>query len=131
MIIDHIGIAVESIEEALPFYREALGLVPVHSEEVPAQKVRVAFLQAGETAIELLEPLGGEGAIAKFLKTRGPGLHHVAFAIKDIDGHMKRLAGAGMPPIDAAARPGARGHKVCFLHPKHAQGVLVELVQHG
>lgn len=131
MTIDHIGIAVESIEEALPFYREALGLVPVHSEEVPSQKVRVAFLQAGETALELLEPIGGDGAIAKFLKARGPGLHHVAFAVKDIGGHMKRLTDGGLPPLDPSARPGARGHKVCFLHPKHAHGVLVELVQHG
>lgn len=131
MIIDHVGIAVESIEEALPFYRKALGLVPVHSEEVPGQKVRVAFLQAGETALELLEPMGQEGAVAKFLKTRGPGLHHVAFAVKDIQGHMSRLAGEGMPALEAAPRPGARGHKVCFLHPKHAHGVLVELVQHG
>lgn len=131
MTIDHVGIAVESIEEALPFYREALGLVPVHSEEVPSQKVRVAFLQAGETALELLEPIGEEGAIAKFLKSRGPGLHHVAFAVKDIKGHMRRLTEDGMPTLDAAPRPGARGHDVCFLHPKHAHGVLVELVQHG
>lgn len=131
MIIDHVGIAVESIEEALPFYRKALGLVPVHSEEVPGQKVRVAFLQAGETALELLEPMGEEGAVAKFLKARGPGLHHVAFAVKDIKGHMQRLKSDGMPALEAAPRPGARGHNVCFLHPKHAHGVLVELVQHG
>jgi methylmalonyl-CoA epimerase len=131
MTIDHIGIAVESIEEALPFYRKALGLVPVHSEEVPGQKVRVAFLQAGETALELLEPMGDEGAVAKFLKTRGPGLHHVAFAVKDVKGHMDRLAKDGMPALEKAPRPGARGHQVCFLHPKHAHGVLVELVQHG
>lgn len=131
MIIDHVGIAVESIEEALPFYRKALGLVPVHSEEVPGQKVRVAFLQAGETALELLEPISEEGAVAKFLKTRGPGLHHVAFAVKDIQGHMRRLSSEGMPTLEAAPRPGARGHQVCFLHPKHAHGVLVELVQHG
>lgn len=130
MTIDHVGIAVRSIEEALPFYKKALGLEPIHREEVPTQKVRVAFLQAGETSLELLEPTGTEGAIAKFLATRGPGLHHVAFRVEGIEGHMERLRREGLPPLDAAARPGARGHKVCFLHPKHAHGVLVELVSH-
>ena len=131
MTIDHVGIAVASIEEALPFYKKALGLEPTHREEVPSQKVRVAFLQAGQTSLELLEPTGDEGAIAKFLKTRGPGLHHVAFSVKDIGADMERLRQGGLPPLDAAARPGARGHKVCFLHPKFAHGVLVELVSHG
>lgn len=128
MKIDHIGVAVESIEAALPFYKKALGLEPVHREEVASQKVRVAFLQAGETSIELLEPTGEEGAIAKFLKARGPGLHHVAFHVADIAGRMERLRRDGLPPLEAAPRPGARGHKVCFLHPKFAAGVLVELV---
>lgn len=128
MRIDHVGVAVESIEAALPFYKKALGLEPVHREEVPGQKVRVAFLQAGETAIELLEPRGEEGAIAKFIKTRGPGLHHVAFHVGSVGSEMERLRREGLPPLDAAARPGARGHHVCFLHPKLAAGVLVELV---
>ena len=127
MTIDHVGVAVESIEAALPFYKKALGLEPVHREEVPGQKVRVAFLQAGQTSIELLEPTG-EGAIQKFLKTRGPGLHHVAFHVDDIAGRMERLRADGLPPLEAAPRAGARGHKVCFLHPKFAAGVLVELV---
>ncbi len=133
MTVDHVGIAVASIDRALPFYQKALGLEPVHREEVPSQKVRVAFLQAGQTALELLEPTGEEGAIAEFLKTRGPGLHHVAFSVHAIGEHMKRLAQVGLPPLDAAPRPGARGHRVCFLHPKHADGVLVELVEgaHG
>jgi methylmalonyl-CoA/ethylmalonyl-CoA epimerase len=129
--VDHVGIAVASIDRALPFYLKALGLEPVHREEVPSQKVRVAFLQAGETALELLEPTGDEGAIAKFLKTRGPGLHHVAFSVKGIGENMKRLSQIGLPPLDVAPRPGARGHHVCFLHPKHADGVLVELVEHA
>jgi len=128
MRIDHVGVAVESIEAALPFYKKALGLEPVHREEVPGQKVRVAFLQAGETAIELLEPTGEEGAIAKFIKTRGPGLHHVAFQAGSVGAEMERLRREGLPPLDPAARPGARGHHVCFLHPKLAAGVLVELV---
>ncbi len=127
MKIDHVGVAVESIEAALPFYKKALGLEPVHREEVAAQKVRVAFLQAGETSIELLEPTG-DGAIAKFLKARGPGLHHVAFHVPDVGAHMEKLRAGGLPPLEAAPRPGARGHKVCFLHPKLAAGVLVELV---
>lgn len=131
MKIDHVGVAVRSIEESLPFYKKAFGLEPIHREEVAAQKVRVAFLQAGETSIELLEPTGTEGAIAKFLETKGPGLHHVAFSVAKIDAEMERLRGAGLPPLEAAARPGARGHKVCFLHPKHAHGVLYELVSHG
>ena len=128
MKIDHVGIAVESIEAALSFYKRALGLEPCHREEIAAQKVRVAFLQAGEASIELLEPIGDEGAVAKFLKTRGPGLHHVAFSAADIAGHMDRLRREGLAPLETAPRPGARGHRVCFLHPKHAAGVLIELV---
>ena len=130
MKIDHIGVAVESIDKALPFYRK-LGLEPGHREEVSSQKVRVAFLQAGEASIELLEPLGGEGPIAKFLQTRGPGLHHLAFATDDIKAEMSRLSAGGTPPLESDPRLGARGHKVCFIHHKHASGVLVELVQHG
>lgn len=129
MTVDHVGIAVASIDTALPFYQKALGLEPVHREEVKSQKVRVAFLQAGETALELLEPTGDEGAIAKFLKTRGPGLHHVAFSVRKLGEHMKRLTQIGLPPLEPSPRKGARGHDVCFLHPKYADGVLVELVE--
>lgn len=124
MRLDHVGIAVESLEKALPFYEKSLGLFVTHREDVPSQNVRVAFLSNN---VELLEPTG-DGAIAKFLKTRGPGLHHVAFRAEDISGEMARLAAAGLPPLDKAPRDGSRGHKVCFLHPKHAHGVLVELV---
>lgn len=130
MTIDHIGIAVASIEEALPFYKKALGLEVSHREEVVAQGVKVAFLQAGQSSIELLEPLGEEGAIAKFIKTRGPGLHHVAFLADSVSQEMRRLKKEGLPPLEESPRPGARGHKVCFLHPKLASGVLVELVGH-
>ncbi len=129
--VDHVGIAVRSIDEALPFYRRALGLEAVHRQEVPSQKVKVAFLGTGETSIELLEPTGPEGAVAKFIAKRGPGLHHVAFKVADIAGEMERLKGGGLPPLEASPRPGARGHQVCFLHPRHAAGVLVELVEHG
>lgn len=128
MKIDHVGIAVANIEEALPFYRKAFGLEPSHLEEVSGQKVKVAFLQAGETALELLEPMGEDGAVAKFLKDRGPGLHHLAFGVGDLAAEMSRLAEVGLPPLESAPRPGARGHQVCFLHPRFAEGVLVELV---
>jgi methylmalonyl-CoA/ethylmalonyl-CoA epimerase len=129
MIIDHVGVAVESIEKALPFYRRALGLEVSHTEIVAPQQVKVAFLQAGQSSIELLEPTGPDGAVAKFIKKRGPGIHHVAFSVKGIEGHMRRLADDEMPTLEDKPRTGARGHKVCFLHPKFAQGVLVELVE--
>jgi methylmalonyl-CoA epimerase len=132
MTIDHVGVAVASIDEAAAFYKKALGLELVHREDVPAQKVRVAFLKAGQTSIELLEPLGEGGAVAKFLQTRGPGLHHIAFETGRIADDMKRLNAAGLPTLEKAPRPGARGHQVCFLHPKSCLGTLIELVQpHG
>jgi len=131
MILDHVGIAVANLDEGIAFYKKALGLEVVHREDVLAQKVRVAFLQAGQTSLELLEPLGEDGAVAKFLKTRGPGLHHLAFETGKIGEEMKRLNAAGLPTLEAAPRPGARGHQVCFLHPKNCHGTLIELVQPG
>lgn len=131
MRIDHVGVAVSSIEESARFYKEALGLVVTHVEDVPSQKVKVAFLGApgdGGAQIELLEPTSADGAVGKFLASRGPGMHHVAFHSPDIAGDMKRLKDGGRPPLEEKPRPGARGHHVCFLHPKHAGGVLVELV---
>lgn len=129
MTLDHVGIAVKSLEEGIAFYRKALGLEVVHREDVPAQNVRVAFLRAGQTFIELLEPMGEGGAISKFLKTRGPGLHHIAFETAKIVDEMKRLHAAGLPTLEAVPRRGARGHQVCFLHPKNCQGTLIELVE--
>ena len=130
MKLDHVGIAVSSIAETLPFYKEKLGLALTHEESVPSQNVRVVFLEAGESSIELLEPTG-DGAVAKFLKERGPGLHHVAFAAQDIRAEMERLSRAGAPPLEKEPRLGSRGHQVCFLHPKHAKGTLVEIVENG
>lgn len=127
MTLDHVGVAVENLEAAVAFY-EKLGLKVAHREEVPSQKVKVAFMQAGQAAVELLQPTSEEGAVAKFLKTKGPGMHHVAFRVESVGKDMERLKNQGLPSIDAAPRPGARGHHVCFLHPKLAQGVLVELV---
>ena len=131
--VDHVGVAVESVAAAAPFYREALGLAVVHEERVESQQVRVAFLAApgsGPAAcqIELLEPTGAEGAVGRFLFKRGPGLHHVCFRSEDLAGDMRRLKEQGRAPLEDKPRPGARGHQVCFLHPRHAQGVLIELV---
>jgi methylmalonyl-CoA/ethylmalonyl-CoA epimerase len=129
MKVDHVGVAVKSIDDALPFYKKALGLEPSVREQVTGQHVRVAFLQAGETAIELLEPISDEGAIAKFVRERGPGLHHVAFHVPgSLGDKMRGLTQDGLSPLEPAPRLGARGHHVCFLHPKLASGVLVELV---
>jgi len=131
MKIDHVGVAVRDIEESIRFYTRSFGLKVLHREDVPGQNVRVAFLAgaAGETAVELLEPLGGEGAVARHLEKRGPGLHHLAFHTGAIEQDMERLRAEGKPPLDDAPRPGARGHRVCFLHPKHCEGVLIELVE--
>jgi methylmalonyl-CoA epimerase len=129
--IDHIGIAVPDLETALAPYVEGLGLQVAHEEEVPTQKVRVAMLPVGETNIELLEPTGPDSPIAKFMENRGPGIHHIAFAVDDIDTALERMAAAGVGLIDTEARPGAGGTRVAFAHPKSFGGVLVELVEGG
>ncbi|MBI3300260.1 MAG: methylmalonyl-CoA epimerase [Elusimicrobia bacterium] len=132
MKIDHIGVAVSSLDESARFYKELLGLVEVHREEVLSQKVRVAFLvdpsELGGTAIELLEPTAPEASVAKFIGARGPGLHHLAFAAPLVAPAMDVLRKGGAPPLEAAPREGARGHQICFVHPKHCGGVLIELV---
>ena len=127
--VDHIGIAVEKLEDALPFWRDQLGLELVVIEEVPSEKVRVAFLRAGSTRIELLEPTSPDSPIAKALAKRGPGIHHVALEVDDIVARMAALKAAGRPAMDEKPRPGAEGCMVTFLHPKTAGGVLVELTQ--
>jgi len=124
--IDHIGIAVSSIDGALGFYR-ALGLEETHREEVPGQKVRVAFLPAGESRIELLEAMGEESPVARFLSKRGPGIHHVCFAVRDLEGALARLQGRGYRLLHTRPILGAGGKRVAFLHPEAGQGVLIEL----
>ncbi len=129
--LDHIGIAVRSIDEALGLYR-ALGLEEAgHREEVPGQKVRTAFLPVGETRLELLEPLAEDSPIAKFLARRGPGIHHLCFAVPDIDAALEDLAARGYRLINARAVAGADGKRVAFLHPEAGHGVLIELSQDG
>jgi methylmalonyl-CoA/ethylmalonyl-CoA epimerase len=125
--LHHIGVAVEDLAGAIAHY-EALGLKLAHREAVPAQRVEVAFV--GERPwIELVTPTHPDSAVAKFLAKRGPGQHHVAFAVPSIADALAREAAAGRTPIDKAARPGAWGHLVAFLHPKDHDGVLVELVE--
>ncbi len=124
--IDHIGVAVASIAEALPVY-EALGLRERHREEVPAQKVITAFLPAGESRIELLEPTSEDSPVAKFLQKRGPGVHHVCFGVRDIDAAVVDLGRRGFRLITPHPVPGADGKRIVFLHPDSGHGVLIEL----
>jgi len=127
--IDHLGIAVNSLAERLPFWTEALGLAVAGREHVATEGVDVAFLPAGESRIELLEPSRADSAIARHLDRRGEGLHHVTFAVADLDAVLARLSAAGVTVIGDGARSGADGHRVAFLHPRSTRGVLVELVQ--
>ncbi len=128
--IDHIGVAVRSLEERLRFYR-ALGLVPEGSEEVPEQKVRVAFLPVEGTRIELLEPTTEDSPIARFLAKKGEGLHHLAFRVEDLRATMAALAGEGFELLSEHPLTGAHGSQVCFVHPRSTGGVLLELCQPG
>jgi methylmalonyl-CoA/ethylmalonyl-CoA epimerase len=128
--IEHIGIATRSIEEALSFWRDALGLEVRHTETVEEQGVHVAMLPAGEPRIELLEPTGPDSPVAKFLEKRGPGIHHVAVRVADIRAALARLKAEGARLIDEEPRKGAGGCLVAFVHPASAGGVLLELVEH-
>ncbi|TFG31745.1 methylmalonyl-CoA epimerase [Candidatus Thorarchaeota archaeon] len=127
--IDHIGIAVESIESWLGYYRDVLGLEYLGSEEVPEQKVRVAFLKIGESKFELLEPISEESPIAGFLEKRGGGIHHIAVTVDNISEELSRHRAAGARLIDIEARNGAHNMKIAFVHPKSSGGVLLELCQ--
>lgn len=128
--LDHIGIAVADLGEALAFYRDALGLDISPPEEVVSQGVRVHFVTAGEAALELLEATADGSPIARFVARRGPGLHHISLRVPDLDAALAELKGRGVRLIDAAPRPGAHGTRVAFIHPSSAHGVLVELSQH-
>ncbi len=127
--ISHIGIAVESIEQWIGFYRDILGLEFKGSEEVPEQKVRVAFLSIGESNIELLEPTSEDSPIAKFIEKRGGGIHHIAIQVDDIESALIRHQEAGARLIDEQPRIGAHNMKIAFIHPKSSGGVLIELCQ--
>lgn len=125
--IDHLGIAVRSLEESIPYYENALGLKCEHTEEVPSQKVRTAFFHVGEVHLELLEPTAPDSPIAKFLeKNPHGGIHHIAFATDDIAAQLAQARGAGCQLIHEKPVEGAAGKLVAFLHPKSTQGVLTE-----
>ena len=124
--IDHLGIAVRSLDEAIPLYEQALGLPCLGREEVAAQKVRTAFFDVGGVHLELLEPTAPDSPIAKFLTERGEGIHHLAFRTDDIAGQLRQAAGAGVRLIHEKPFAGAAGKQVAFLHPKSTRGVLTE-----
>jgi methylmalonyl-CoA/ethylmalonyl-CoA epimerase len=124
--IDHIGIAVRSIEEALPFYTDVLQLAFLGMEEVESEKVKVAFLKLGESKLELLEPLSSDSAIAAFIEKRGEGLHHVALAVDSIQERINEIKAKGIRMITETPKPGAGGAMVAFMHPKSTGGVLYE-----
>ena len=126
--IDHIGIAVEDLESAIAAY-ESLGFARAGTEEVPEQKVRVALFPCGESRVELLEPTDPEGPIGKFIAKRGPGIHHVAYRVQDIDAALRHLKAAGVRLVDETPRIGAGGMRIAFVHPAATGGVLMEVCE--
>ena len=130
MKIEHIGIATRALGDALDFWQGILGLEVEHTEDVATQRVRVAMLPLGESQIELLEATSPDSPIAKFIEKRGPGIHHVAIRVDDIQAELAKLKEKGARLIDETPRVGAGGCLVAFIHPSSANGVLLELVQH-
>lgn len=127
--IEHIGIAVNSIADAIPFYEKVLGLTCYNIEEVADQKVKTAFFMIGQTKIELLESTDSEGPIGKFIEKRGEGIHHIAFAVENIGECLREAEAAGVRLIDTQPRRGAEGMNIAFLHPKSTVGVLTEFCE--
>lgn len=127
--IEHIGIAVKSLQDAIPYYENILGLKCYNIEEVKDQKVKTAFFMVGQTKIELLESTDPEGPIGKFLEKKGEGIHHIAFAVKGIEEQLKKMEEKGVTLIDKTPRKGAEGLDIAFLHPKSTIGVLTELCE--
>jgi len=127
--VDHVGVAVEDLDAAIALYRDRLGMPLVHRETVAEQGVEAVLLDVGESHVELLAPLGPDTAVGRFLARRGPGLHHVAYRVRDVEQTLSALADAGMRLIDERPRNGIRGSRVAFLHPASTGGVLTEIVQ--
>jgi methylmalonyl-CoA epimerase len=127
--IDHVGVAVEDLDAAVSLYQDGLGMPVVHRETVAAQGVEAILLDVGDSHIELLKPLADDTAVGKFLAKRGPGLHHVAYRVGNIEETLKQLAAAGLRLIDERPRQGIRNSKVAFVHPASTGGVLTEIVQ--
>lgn len=126
--IDHIGIAVKSLDNALKFY-ETLGIKPYHFEEVESQKVKTAFIKVGDTNIELLESTSEEGPIAKYIAKKGEGIHHICYKVESVESALEKMKDEGFKLIDENPKPGAHGKIVAFIHPKSTNGVLTELAQ--
>jgi methylmalonyl-CoA epimerase len=127
--IDHVGVAVEDLEASISLYEGTLGMPLVHREVVTEQGVEAVLLDVGDGHVELLSPLGEDTPVGKFLARKGPGLHHVAYAVADIEATLEELAGAGIELIDESPRTGIRGSRVAFLHPRSTGGVLTEIVE--
>ncbi len=127
--IDHVGIAVEDLDTAVEHYRRTLGVEPIHRERVESQGVEEVLFDVGESSIQLLGTLGPDTPVGRFLKTRGPGLHHVAYRVDDLIAALEHLRARGVHLIDEAPRQGSRGTTIAFVHPSGMGGVLVELVQ--
>lgn len=127
--IDHVGIAVQSLSDALPFYTDSLNMTLEGIEEVDSEQVKVAFLRIGESRLELLEPTSDDSPIAKFIAKRGEGIHHVALGVKDIDERISELKSRGMRMLNEQAKEGAGGARIAFIHPKSSSGVLYELCE--
>ena len=127
--IDHVGVAVAEIEPALELYRESFELTVAHREVVEEQGVEAVLLDVGENHVELLAPLGPDTPVGKFLAAKGPGLHHVAYQVSDIEATLEALKQAGLQLIDQQPRTGIRGSRVAFMHPRATAGVLTEIVQ--
>ena len=128
--IEHIGIAVSNLEAAISFYENTFGLECYKIEEIADQKVRTAFFLVGQTKIELLESTDPEGAIGKFIEKKGEGIHHIAFAVENIEEKLIRAEKSGIKLIDSKPRKGAEGLDIAFLHPKSTSGVLIEICEH-
>ncbi len=128
--VEHIGIAVRSLAEAMPLYEKLLGQACYAVEVVPDQQVRTAFFRVGQTKIELLESTSPDGPIAKFIGKRGEGIHHIAYGVENVQASLEELSEGGLEVIDAEPRNGAEGLQIAFLHPRSTLGVLTELCQH-
>jgi methylmalonyl-CoA/ethylmalonyl-CoA epimerase len=127
--IDHVGVAVEDIDSALALYEKSFDMALAHRETVESQGVEAVLLDIGDGHVELLRPLDPETPVGKFIARKGPGLHHVAYAVEDIEAALERIAATGIELIDRAPRAGIRGSRVAFLHPRSTGGVLTEIVQ--
>ena len=127
--IDHIGIAVEDIDGALALYRDKLGMREEHRETLEDQGVEAVLLEVGDAHVELIAPIDPDGGVARFVAKRGPGMHHVAYRTRDIEGDVQKLVAAGLRTIGDEPHPGIRGTLAIFVHPKSTGGVLTELVQ--